>query len=408
MLGAVRIGCISVWGDCGAGHVTRAFRDALATEHEVFIYARGSYTRAQRDPFWDDGTVTWDPIVGTVSRLSLRRYLRWLDERRIDVALFNEQRWWRAVVETVRQGVTAAAYIDYYTGNTVPLFELYDLLVCNTQRHLSVFENHPGAVYVPWGTDTRTFVPGERFGKRHDEVVFFHSAGLGGPNDRKGTGYVLDAFVRVDGPARLLLHTQRPEGELPARWQERIRSDRRIELISVSAKPPGFYARGDVYVYPTRLEGIGLTIAEALASGLPVITTDHAPMNEFVVDGVNGALVPVEKLVGRYDGYYWPESPCSIDALVGVMQSYVGAWDRILREQAEARAGAVADRDWLANARSLPELFLAARKHPSRDARWDELVRRARLQDRVDEPSPTELLRRGFGAIARQLLSLVR
>ena len=31
---------------------------------------------------------------------------------------------------------------------------------------------------------------------------------------------------------------------------------------------------GDVFVYPSRLEGIGLCVPEALACGLPVITTD--------------------------------------------------------------------------------------------------------------------------------------
>ena len=69
--------------------------------------------------------------------------------------------------------------------------------------------------------------------------------------------------------------------------------DPRIEFIEKTVSAPGLYFRGDVYLYPTRLEGIGLTICEALASGLPVITTNDAPMNEFVIDGETGYLVDV-------------------------------------------------------------------------------------------------------------------
>jgi len=42
-----------------------------------------------------------------------------------------------------------------------------------------------------------------------------------------------------------------------------------------------------------------LCAPEALACGLPVITTDNAPMNEFVQDGVNGKLVKVKRFQKR-------------------------------------------------------------------------------------------------------------
>jgi len=56
------------------------------------------------------------------------------------------------------------------------------------------------------------------------------------------------------------------------------------------------YYLGDVYVYPTTLDGLGLTVYEALASGLPVIATDVAPMNEIITED-NGKLVKVSSLV---------------------------------------------------------------------------------------------------------------
>ena len=50
------------------------------------------------------------------------------------------------------------------------------------------------------------------------------------------------------------------------------------------------YQSSDVAVLPSKWEGIGLTTLESLACGLPVITVDAAPMNEFVIDSHNGGF----------------------------------------------------------------------------------------------------------------------
>lgn len=50
------------------------------------------------------------------------------------------------------------------------------------------------------------------------------------------------------------------------------------------------YAGATVFVFPSLGEGFGWPIAEAMASGCPVITTDEAPMTE--VAGTAGFLIP--------------------------------------------------------------------------------------------------------------------
>lgn len=55
-----------------------------------------------------------------------------------------------------------------------------------------------------------------------------------------------------------------------------------------------FYKAADVFVLPTREDIWGLVINEAMAYGLPVITTDRCVAGlELVEDGVNGYIVPV-------------------------------------------------------------------------------------------------------------------
>jgi glycosyltransferase involved in cell wall biosynthesis len=48
----------------------------------------------------------------------------------------------------------------------------------------------------------------------------------------------------------------------------------------------------DLFVLPTQLEGFGLSIAEAQACGVPVLTSSIGPLNEVVCDGRTGWLIP--------------------------------------------------------------------------------------------------------------------
>lgn len=63
------------------------------------------------------------------------------------------------------------------------------------------------------------------------------------------------------------------------------------------------YNAADIYVSPTMAEGFGLTLAEAAACGVPVVTTDYAAGPETVGDG--GVLVPVDRLLTNVDSYEW-------------------------------------------------------------------------------------------------------
>jgi glycosyltransferase involved in cell wall biosynthesis len=50
----------------------------------------------------------------------------------------------------------------------------------------------------------------------------------------------------------------------------------------------------DAYIQPSRLEGLANATMEAMAAGLPVISTDTCGQRELIEDGVNGWLVPTE------------------------------------------------------------------------------------------------------------------
>lgn len=54
------------------------------------------------------------------------------------------------------------------------------------------------------------------------------------------------------------------------------------------------YADSNLFLFPSRHEGMPNAVLEAMASGLPVIATRIAGNEELVVDGQTGILVPVE------------------------------------------------------------------------------------------------------------------
>jgi glycosyltransferase involved in cell wall biosynthesis len=58
---------------------------------------------------------------------------------------------------------------------------------------------------------------------------------------------------------------------------------------------PAYYALGDVFVYPSRHDGWGMAVPEALASGLPVISTyEVSSAVDLIKNGENGFLIPAD------------------------------------------------------------------------------------------------------------------
>ena len=59
-----------------------------------------------------------------------------------------------------------------------------------------------------------------------------------------------------------------------------------------------YLAAFDVFLYPSRHEGLGSTMLDALACGLPVVATRAGGIPEVIEDGQNGFLVAVDDIEG--------------------------------------------------------------------------------------------------------------
>jgi glycosyltransferase involved in cell wall biosynthesis len=319
------IGIVTTWFSCGAGNVSLQYFTELKKNFNVFIYARGG--PKANTGMWANDYVTWAPEHPEVTGIYWWHFKSWVERFRIETVFFNEQRYWPILIKARDHGLRVGAYVDYYTQETVEFFKIYNFIICNTKRHYSVFKNHPNSYYIPWGLTENRWP--RIVNKYSNHIRFLISGGWDGCYartspwmDRRGVSTTMRAFLHVKGDCKLLVYSQVPLKACPDEWKRLVSQDQRIEFIVGTFEPFPFHS-ASVYVYPSRLDGLGLTVTEAICAGLPVITTNIAPMNEFVTDGITGTLVSVEKHVSRPDGYYWPESFVSQDDLAFAMQTYV-------------------------------------------------------------------------------------
>lgn len=114
---------------------------------------------------------------------------------------------------------------------------------------------------------------------------------MGSININKGVPYLLDAWERNgwqnDNEAQLILG-----GRISSKLEEII-AERDIDNLKTPGyvKPQKYYQQASVFCFPSLSEGFGKVIPEAMASGLPVITTQHTGGPDLITDGKEGYIV---------------------------------------------------------------------------------------------------------------------
>jgi glycosyltransferase involved in cell wall biosynthesis len=225
---------------------------------------------------------------------------------------------------------------------------------------------------------------------------------MAGPNDRKGTDLALQAFVATPGPAQLLVHSQLALEHWPHSWRLCLEQDSRIQPLTGPLRPVDLYRQGDLYLYPSRLEGIGLTLPEALATGLAAITTGAPPMSEFVHPAETGTLVPVRDYRARFDGYYWPEAWVDPAQLADALRPYLADPALARRQGRLARQRMEQQRDWSVVGQAIPQALAGTPRRVLDPDHYGALKRDARHQDRRHEPRVRDLLRESLATAWRQ------
>lgn len=151
---------------------------------------------------------------------------------------------------------------------------------------------------LPLGVDVSQFAFRPRSANGPLKVLF-----VGGIGQRKGIKYLLQAIEKVDSAqVQLQLLGPLPADETPlAQWSSRFKYLGRTDQAGVV----DHMHRADVLVLPSVFEGFGLVIVEAMATGMPVITSTHSCGPEVIVEGEHGFVLRPDDVDGLADKIAW-------------------------------------------------------------------------------------------------------
>jgi glycosyltransferase involved in cell wall biosynthesis len=107
----------------------------------------------------------------------------------------------------------------------------------------------------------------------------------------KGLPALIEAFKEIqDQDAQLILVGGYGSKGMEKYLGNQIGGDGRIKICP--GDPLAYLHRASVLVHPSFEDGLALAPLEALACGVPVIVTEDTGMKEYVVEGINGYVLP--------------------------------------------------------------------------------------------------------------------
>lgn len=114
----------------------------------------------------------------------------------------------------------------------------------------------------------------------------------GGSWKRRGLEHALRALARIPDPSVQLAVVGRTKSRKTRKLARKLGIRNRVRLFGYAEKIEDFYVASDVLVFPSKYDSAGLVVLEALACGLPVITTETTGMHEVIDPGTSGFVVP--------------------------------------------------------------------------------------------------------------------
>lgn len=178
-------------------------------------------------------------------------------------------------------------------------------IVADLQRH--GFQKNKIS-YIPNGVDTKIFYPlslGKKFKNRsqlnlpNDKIIF---AFTGKITKRKGIDILLEAWQKTKKVKKeaLLIVIGSGIGEKDSledfarKFVKEHDLTNTVRFIGSIDNVADYLQASDVFVFPSRWEGLPNSLLEAMATGLLCIASDIAGVNEIIIPGETGVLTAVE------------------------------------------------------------------------------------------------------------------
>jgi len=114
---------------------------------------------------------------------------------------------------------------------------------------------------------------------------------VGNPFHRKGLKYTIEALSKLKNKDFKLLVLGKDDPNSYIKLANTLGIKNNIIFVGLSPVAFKYYAASDIFLFPTLYEPFGLVILEAMAAGLPVVTSKLAGAAELIDHGKNGLWI---------------------------------------------------------------------------------------------------------------------
>ncbi|MCC5657836.1 glycosyltransferase family 4 protein [Nostoc sp. XA010] len=150
---------------------------------------------------------------------------------------------------------------------------------------------------IPYGAPIDYFQPQPKL----DQT--FRALFVGRVGARKGVHYLTKAWEELQLPqAELILVGV---NEFPETWLSQLPHGVNYIPSVPHTTLNQYYSNANVFVFPSLVEGFGLVLLEAMACGIPVITTPHTAGPDILTDGVEGFIIPIRDVQALKEKLEW-------------------------------------------------------------------------------------------------------
>lgn len=238
------LGIIGKNNDKGLGTLTRDFIKNLNIDERIFI----EDSRTSRDL---KGHYVKDPLP-------------LIDSLKCDTLFIMEMPLFAVFKRCRERGIKTILCVNY-EFTPLNMVEEPDLYQCSSSLNFDEIKS-PDKVLLPYPISVRESKP------RHICKTFVHNAGTLGLGGANGTLELIEALKYTKAPFKMIVRSQ-----VPIKCD-----DHRVELRIGSFPHDTLFDDGDVFVMPQKFRATSLPIQEALLSGMPVLSSNIKPFNEFV------------------------------------------------------------------------------------------------------------------------------
>jgi UDP-glucose:(heptosyl)LPS alpha-1,3-glucosyltransferase len=164
------------------------------------------------------------------------------------------------------------------------------VIIANSHRGKAEIVRHYGfpsdsIEVIHNGTDCQRFQPRAR--EASDKLVLLF---VGSGFARKGLGFAIQALSNLPPHVELKVAGKGNTAEY-LRMARRLGVAARVHFLGVQQRIEDVYAQGNILVHPAIYEPFSNACLEAMACGLPVVTSRMNGASEVIAQGQNGAVV---------------------------------------------------------------------------------------------------------------------